>query len=238
MAIDIDGNGLIALGGTSTTQGRVRLAEDTDNGTNYIELTAPASVASNRTVTFPDETGTVITTATTTGLNASAISTGTLAVARGGTGATTLTAENVILGNTTSAVKFVAPGTSGNVLTSNGTTWLSQAASSGSGSVVAWVNFNGQSTVSIRASGNVNSITDNSTGDYTINFATALTDANYCLTFGGTGNSSNSASSVFGGGIRNDTAPTANAIRFVTGSSGNAGGYPQDPLIVNATIVR
>jgi len=61
MAIDINGDGLIALGGTSTTQGRVRLAEDTDNGTNYIELTAPASVASNRTVTFPDETGTVLT---------------------------------------------------------------------------------------------------------------------------------------------------------------------------------
>jgi len=59
MAIDIDGNGLIALGGTSTTQGRVRLAEDTDNGTNYIEITAPASVASNRTLTLPDATGTL-----------------------------------------------------------------------------------------------------------------------------------------------------------------------------------
>jgi hypothetical protein len=53
---------------------------------------------------------------------------GTLAVANGGTGATTLTANNVILGNGTSAVQFVAPGTSGNVLTSNGTTWTSAAA--------------------------------------------------------------------------------------------------------------
>jgi len=51
--------------------------------------------------------------------------TGTLPVANGGTGATTLTANNVILGNGTSAVQFVAPGTSGNVLTSNGTTWAS-----------------------------------------------------------------------------------------------------------------
>lgn len=43
----------------------------------------------------------------------------------------------------------------------------------------AWVNFNGTGTVAIRASGNVSSITDNGTGDYTINFATALSDANY-----------------------------------------------------------
>lgn len=49
-------------------------------------------------------------------------------VANGGTGATSLTANNVILGNGTSAVQFVAPGSSGNVLTSNGTTWQSTAA--------------------------------------------------------------------------------------------------------------
>jgi hypothetical protein len=54
--------------------------------------------------------------------------TGAVAVANGGTGATTLAANNVILGNGTSAVQTVAPGTSGNVLTSNGTTWVSQPA--------------------------------------------------------------------------------------------------------------
>jgi hypothetical protein len=53
---------------------------------------------------------------------------GTLPVANGGTGATTLTANNVILGNGTSAVQAVAPGASGNVLTSDGTTWTSGAA--------------------------------------------------------------------------------------------------------------
>jgi hypothetical protein len=66
-----------------------------------------------------------------TAVNADGITSGTLAVARGGTGATTLTDNNVILGNGTSAVKFVAPGTSGNVLTSNGSAWLSQAISAG-----------------------------------------------------------------------------------------------------------
>ena len=53
--------------------------------------------------------------------------TGTLPIANGGTGATTLTANNVILGNGTSAPLFVAPGTAGNLLTSNGTTWGSTA---------------------------------------------------------------------------------------------------------------
>ena len=56
---------------------------------------------------------------------------GTLPVANGGTGATTLTSNNVILGNGTSAVQFVAPGTSGNVLTSNGTAWTSAALPAG-----------------------------------------------------------------------------------------------------------
>jgi len=51
--------------------------------------------------------------------------TGTLGVASGGTGLGTLTANNVILGNGTSTPSFVAPGTSGNLLTSNGTTWQS-----------------------------------------------------------------------------------------------------------------
>jgi len=68
-----------------------------------------------------------------TGLTPSTASTGavtlagTLAVANGGTGAATLAANNVLLGNGTSALQVVAPGTSGNLLTSNGTTWSSTA---------------------------------------------------------------------------------------------------------------
>jgi len=50
-----------------------------------------------------------------------------LTVAQGGIGAATLTANNVLLGNGTSALQVVAPSTSGNVLTSNGTTWTSVA---------------------------------------------------------------------------------------------------------------
>ena len=54
-----------------------------------------------------------------------------LGVASGGTGAATLTLNNVVLGNGTSAVQVVAPGTSGNVLTSNGTTWSSTTPTAG-----------------------------------------------------------------------------------------------------------
>jgi hypothetical protein len=48
----------------------------------------------------------------------------------------------------------------------------------------AWVNFNGTGTVAIRASGNVSSITDNGVGDYTVNFTTAMPDADYSFCVG------------------------------------------------------
>jgi hypothetical protein len=60
-------------------------------------------------------------------LASSAAVSSTLTVANGGTGAATLAANNVLLGNGTSALQAVAPGTSGNVLTSNGSTWTSAA---------------------------------------------------------------------------------------------------------------
>jgi hypothetical protein len=58
-----------------------------------------------------------------------------LTVPNGGTGVTTLSANNVLLGNGTSALQTVAPGTTGNVLTSNGTTWTSAAPTGGGGGI-------------------------------------------------------------------------------------------------------
>jgi len=55
----------------------------------------------------------------------------------------------------------------------------------------AWVNFNGTGTVAIRASGNVSSITDNGTANYTVNFSTSLPDINYCIVASGTNAESN-----------------------------------------------
>lgn len=49
----------------------------------------------------------------------------------------------------------------------------------------AWVNFNGTGTVAIQASGNVSSITDNGTGNYTVNFSTAIVDASYAALVSG-----------------------------------------------------
>jgi hypothetical protein len=111
-----------------------------------------------------------------------------LAVADGGTGSSTFTANSVVLGNGTSALNanMVAPSTDKNVLMSNGTTWTSApvtALSTASGSAPSysarmWVNFNlGTSTV--RASGNVSSITYVSTAQAKVNFTTAMSDANY-----------------------------------------------------------
>ncbi len=62
----------------------------------------------------------------------------------------------------------------------------------------AWVNFNGTGTVAIRSSGNVSSITDNGVGDYTINFATAMPDANYAVS-GAWGPGSNYPNNAHGG---------------------------------------
>jgi hypothetical protein len=67
----------------------------------------------------------------------------------------------------------------------NGVASLTTASGSApSYSARAWVNFNGTGTVAIRASGNVSSITDNGTGDYTVNFTTAMSDANYAYHIG------------------------------------------------------
>ena len=53
----------------------------------------------------------------------------------------------------------------------------------------AWVNFNGTGTVAIRDSEGVSSIGDNGTGDYYVNFTTAMADINYAVALGGNGGS-------------------------------------------------
>jgi hypothetical protein len=65
------------------------------------------------------------------------------------------------------------------------------------GSAKAWVNFNGTGTVAIRASYNVSSITDNGTGDYTVNFTNAMANANYGICFGGSYDNAGSANQVY-----------------------------------------
>ena len=60
MTVVINGDGVVDVGGNSSSAAKVRLYEDSDNGTNYIDLLAPASVASDRTITLPDATTTLV----------------------------------------------------------------------------------------------------------------------------------------------------------------------------------
>ena len=85
------------------------------------------------------------------------------------------------------------------------------------GSAKAWVNFNGTGTVAIRASYNVSSITDNGTGDYTINFTNALPDANYSIC-GTAGNTDTSGSIVYSTAYQ--SAPTTSAFRAAITNTG------------------
>jgi hypothetical protein len=78
----------------------------------------------------------------------------------------------------------------------------------------AWVNFNGTGTVAIRASGNVSSITDNGTGNYTINFTTAISDANYSIVGLVDRNSSTENGTILN--LDSATAPTTTAVRIAT----------------------
>ena len=95
----------------------------------------------------------------------------------------------------------------------------------------AWVNFNGTGTVTIRASGNVSSITDNGVGNYTINFTTAMPDSNYAVSY---------AAGVLGGGMH--------AGRIVSMAAGsinmyqeqdNSNSYPaSDTAIATVAVFR
>ena len=66
-------------------------------------------------------------------------------------------------------------------LANNAVTTAKLGSGEASGLCKAWVNFNGTGVVAIRASYNVSSITDNGVGDYTVNFTTAMADANYAV---------------------------------------------------------
>jgi hypothetical protein len=82
----------------------------------------------------------------------------------------------------------------------------------------AWVNFDGTGTPAIRASGNVSSITDNGTGDYTVNFTTAMPDANYNVVSISTDIQLAGLGSV---GIFTLTAPSTTTVRVASVNSSN-----------------
>jgi hypothetical protein len=101
----------------------------------------------------------------------------------------------------------------------------------------AWVNFNGTGTVAIRASGNVSSITDNGTGNYRVNFITAMPDTLYGVIVT-SGNPASNIGSIFGqtqGSASYTTTTCDVATRNVTSSGTQA---VIDSEIINVAIFR
>jgi hypothetical protein len=102
------------------------------------------------------------------------------------------------------------------------------------GSAKAWVNFNGTGTVAIRASYNVSSITDNGVGSYTVNFTTAMPDANYSVatttTDDNTAQSWSYVQGVFGG----SNTQTAGAVRIYSVAAGG----PADRSMISVAVFR
>ena len=101
------------------------------------------------------------------------------------------------------------------------------------GAAKTWVNFNGTTSPgTIRSAYNVSSVTKNGTGDYTVNFTTALADTNYCAVTGGqidTGGGSYALTGI----ARVAGAISTTSLRIVTSSSAFAN---YDYLVVNAAI--
>jgi hypothetical protein len=145
-------------------------------------------------------------------------------------------ASLVLTGDTSGQVTLAAPAVAG-------TTTLTLPATTGTvlndatvGVCRAWVNFNGTGTVAIRASFNVTSITDNGVGDYTVNFTTAMSDANYSVV-----GTAKIVGGVGGQNIRihNDaytTSVTTTAVKVQVTSSGNAA--LADSEMVNIAVFR
>lgn len=116
------------------------------------------------------------------------------------------------------------------VLAANAVTTAKLGTNEASGLAKAWVNFNGTGTVAIRASYNVSSITDNGVGDYTVNFTTALADANHAAVV-----TSGSPFQV----APHVTTYTSSTLRFVNNYFlDNSGNTLQDSAIFNVAIFR
>lgn len=154
----------------------------------------------------------------------------------------------VIAGDTSGSITIAAPAVAGsNTLTlpaATGTVIYSNASdnllfNSGYGSLAtaygcrAWVNFNGTGTVAIRGSGNVTSITDNGTGDYTVNFTNAMPDVNYSVVIG-VKEQNSTAINNNGSCSMPHTYATSN-VRLA--SAGNTGS-PLDMVFVNVAVFR
>lgn len=165
--------------------------------------------------------------------------TGTLPVVSGGTGAATLAANNVLLGNGTSALQAVAPGASGNVLTSNGTTWQSTALSLGLNATV-YTSGSGNFTIPTGVTklkvtvvggggGSAGSVEDSTGGaggggGTAVKWLTGMTSGNTLAYSVGTGGAAGTSAPGNGGAGNPSTVSSGTqVITTLTGGGGGAG---------------
>jgi hypothetical protein len=116
-------------------------------------------------------------------------------------------------------VTINASPTNGLVQTADGSGVLKVQSNGVTTNALAWVNFNGTGTVAIRSSYNVSSITDNGTGDYTVNFTTATSDANYVMNATVSGIGSGQLVGVSASAAPTQTTSSVRAVFGQTGSS-------------------
>jgi hypothetical protein len=128
---------------------------------------------------------------------------------------------------------IVATQLTGDVAAARITTALNASGSAPIYACRAWVNFNGTGTVAIRASGNVSSITDNGTGDYTVNFTTAMPDADYAVS----ALTSDSGVPNRAIALKTTTTPTTSLVR-VQASSTSAPDSGADGAYISVSILR
>lgn len=119
-------------------------------------------------------------------------------------------------------------------LAANAVTTAKLGADEASGLCKAWVNFDGTGTVAIREAFNVSSITDNATGAYTVNFTTAMPDANYCVSV--TPFLSRSDNATLGCGSLRGSTRTTTSAKFATTNYNDTAFV--DAVDVNVAIFR
>ena len=203
----------------------------TTDGSGVLSFSSPVPFASTSDVNGTHTTGTV--TSGTTSL--------TVASATGITSGMYVVGEGITLGTTVSSIvgTTVTLSANANATLSSDPVGFYEASKALTPGLVAgqlckaWVNFNGSGTVAIRASYNVSSITDNGTGDYTVNFTAALADRNYSVVVGGNyGTGAGTYADPNGIFAPYSQAPTSSGVRLGTRSSSAFFDYEEINVII------
>jgi len=209
-------------GNNTTALATTAFVQAADSAAITAERIATATLT-NKSLTSPTLTGTPIAPTAALNTNTTQVATTAYVVAQIADDAPTKTGTG-------------ASGTWGIDITGNAATATKLTTASGSApsySARAWVNFNGTGTVAIRASGNVTSITDNGTGDYTVNFTTAMPDANYAVATSGEGFTLGA-----GGALQGPSTYSLGTTSFSLACASNTNSFGGDWPTVSAVVFR